>query len=307
MIFKDKLEQIGLPIALEFDRLFELALSKQQHEGDLLLLCTNGSYKADILEWNKNSTEKLSPYIIGPDKEGHSEQAHYKFINQYRQNYLAEILYVDYLKEHEYSEEKRQQITDLTEFEELTIQLEMLVYLKFWEADMSIKRLYQLVRILSGESYDWHFKISESSRDKQKTGASHEIIRKMIRDKVKKVSPVLYEAIKLAYKSQIRNSIAHSNYSFLGRTIHPNNYIKDVEGAEIQYLTFDEWIDMFHMTLVLHNEMIRFEHKLSDYYANLASQGEKLKVKIIEPAVTEHISEIAYISEQNRFIWAVNK
>jgi len=183
----------------------------------------------------------------------------------------------------------------------------MLVYLKFWEADMSIKKLYQLVRILSGESYDWHFKISESSRDKISTGTRQDLVRLKIRDKVKPISSVLFDAIALAYKTQIRNYIAHSNYSFQARHTHPNNYIKTDKASQIQTLNFDKWVDMFHTTLVLHNEMIRFEQKLSDYYVNLVEEGNKIEVKVIKPIITEYIREIAYIRQQNRFIWAVNK
>ena len=303
MIFTDKLNEIAKILSPEFDRLFDLAISKQQHEGDLLLLHINGSYEPSILELNSHSSEKLSPYVIGPRDEGHSEYAHYKFINHYRQNYIADISHVDYLKEHEYSPEKRENIEQLTELEELTIQLEMLVYLKFWEADMTIKKLYQFIRILSGESYDWHFKVSESSRDTTSTGTRQDIIRLKIRDKAKPISTVLFDVIKLAYKTQIRNSIAHSNYSFQGRHIHPNNYIKTDPASQIQALSFDEWIDMFHTTLILHNELIRLNVKINRYYADLALNGNKITVQITELTPKTYDREIVYRQEWNDYRW----
>ncbi len=102
----------------------------------------------------------------------------------------------------------------------------MLIYLKFWEADSTIKKLYQFVRILHGEPYDWYFKISESNRDKNSTGKRQDIILLKIRNRLKEFSSTLYQVIKDTYKTQIRNSIAHSNYSFLSRNIHLNNFIK---------------------------------------------------------------------------------
>jgi|GEM_PF-5948818 len=65
MIFEDKLEETGLPLATESDKLFDLALSTQQHEGDLLLLYVNGSYNVDIFDRNNNVSENLSGYVIG--------------------------------------------------------------------------------------------------------------------------------------------------------------------------------------------------------------------------------------------------
>jgi len=303
MIFTDKLNEIAKILTPEFDRLFDLAISNQKHEGDLLLLHINGSYEPSILEWNSHSSEKLSPYVIGPREEGNSEHTHYKFIDHYRQNYIVNISHVDYLKEHEYSPEKSESIDQLTDLEELTIQLEMLVYLKFWEADMTIKKLYQFVRILSGESYDWHFKVSETGRDTSSTGKRQDIIRLKIRDKVQPISSILFDAIKLAYKTQIRNSIAHSNYSFHGRHIHPNNYIKTDQAAQIQALGFDEWIDMFHTTLMLHNELIRLSEKINKYYAGVALEGDKISVQITELVPKTYDREIIYRQEWNDYRW----
>jgi hypothetical protein len=68
---------------------------------------------------------------------------------------------------------------------------------------MIIKKLYQFTRALNGEFYDWYFKVSESKRDKTSTGTRQNIIRLKIRDKVKPISTVLFDMIKLVYKAQI--------------------------------------------------------------------------------------------------------
>lgn len=177
----------------------------------------------------------------------------------------------------------------------MTIQLEMLIYLKFWEADLVIKKFYQLVRLLYGEPYDWHFKILESSRGSVGIGTRQEIIRKMIRERIKKISPPIYDLIKSTYKTQIRNSIAHSNYSFLGRNIHPNNYIAKDPSCQLRNVPFDEWIDIFHNTLILHNEYIRMKHTINTFYAELAMlDGNSMEIAITRPDGKQTYTDVEY-------------
>ncbi|MBK7342493.1 MAG: hypothetical protein IPJ06_04915 [Saprospiraceae bacterium] len=215
MLFKDKLDDIAKKLAPEFDKLFERVIETQTHDGDLLLFVENGLYNPEVHTWN-NLKEKTSPYMFGPSNEGHSWITHYKFIHAYRTNAVTDVSFEEYLEKIEYSQERKDEINFLKENEGQSIQLEMLVYLKIWEADAFIKRFYQIARIANKEDYDWHFKISESTRDINATGNRQTIIRKNIRDKFKNDFPILYEAFKASYNTQLRNSIAHSKYSILG-------------------------------------------------------------------------------------------
>jgi len=212
-------------------------------------------------------SEKLNPHVIGPGKEGHSENAHYKFIHEYRTKNIHDLDYTEYLKLHIYNPERNEEIEKLLKFERNSIQVEMLIYLKFWEADLIIKKLYQFTRAIHGEPYDWHFKIKESNRDSTVTGSRQEIIRLKIRDRLKEHSLPLHDHLKMCYNTQTRNSIAHSKYSFIGRNIHPNNYIKSDPSHQLRCLTFDQWVDMFNGTLVLYNEYIRLKGRVNDFYA----------------------------------------
>ncbi|WP_026969408.1 hypothetical protein [Algoriphagus terrigena] len=284
MIFKDRLDEKRKLIRPEIDRLIDIAWEKQAHKGDLLLFHVNGFYQEDMLIWNESHPEsKLNPHVIGPGAEGHSEQSHYSFIHKYRTTNISNLTYPEYLKLHDWTQERNKEIEELVDIEETSIQLEMLIYLKFWEADMIIKKLYQFARALNGEFYDWYFKVSESNRDRTSTGTRQDIIRKKIRDRVEPHSETLYRIIKDTYKTQIRNSIAHSNYSFLGRHIHPNNSIKDDPNASIKALSFDDWIDMFHNTLSLHNEYLRMDTLINERYVEIASKNDNL----MEILVTE--------------------
>jgi hypothetical protein len=188
-----------------------------------------------------------------------------------------------------------------------SIQLEMLIYLKFWEADMVIKKLYQLVRLLDGKYYDWYFKVCNANRETKCTGKRQDIIRKKIRDKIKPHSTILYDIIKETYITQIRNSIAHSNYSFLGRNIHLNNHIKNDSHANIRALGFDKWIDMFHNTISLFNEYIRMNNIIHEYYSKIAANNNNvLEVQVTEKNENQYPLYVEYIPEQKRWMYKQN-
>jgi hypothetical protein len=275
MLFTDILNKKTNQLQPEFDKLFEDILNNQSHEGDLLLIRVNGSYYPDSN--NRDNTLIKNPYKIGPNTEGHSDHWHYKFIHNYRQNSVSALPFEEYIKNFRWSEEKQQEIDILTESESTSIQLEMLIYIKIWEADLFIKKLYQLTTLAFGEPYDWHFKIKESNRDNSpSTGKREDIIRNKIRDRLKNKYPNIYSAIKNAYKTQIRNSIAHSNYYFIGRYIHPSNYIKNDPASQIEVLPFDEWIDIFHDTMVIYNQLIRFSHLIDNIYSKAAKDNNLL-------------------------------
>ncbi|MDQ2720167.1 MAG: hypothetical protein M3Z26_10480 [Bacteroidota bacterium] len=280
MIFIYKLREFDTPLEMEFDKLFALALRNQSHNGDLLLIHENGFYDSDTHIFNKHSEEKFNPHAIGPGNEGHSEYTHYLFIDKYRQSNIHELGFKEYLKLYEYSDEREKEIDDLQKMEGLGIQLEMLIYIKIWEADLFIKKLYEFVRILHREHYDWYFKLKESSRSLNFSGERHEIIRSKIRDKIQDISPLLFETIKRSYKTQIRNSIAHSNYSFLGRSIHLNNFVEGDPHSQIRVVTFNEWTDIFHQTLSLYDQYIRLDNLIQNYYKQIAENNNN-KVEIL--------------------------
>ncbi len=305
MIFKDKLEEKGKLIRPEINRLLDIALKNQSHTGDLLLFYINGFHHEEILTWNSRHQERiLNPHVIGPGDEGFSEYAHYSFINEYRTRCISKLNYSEYLKLHEWTQKRSDEIQKLVYIEATTIQLEMLIYLKFWEADMIIKRLYQFIRALNGEYYDWYFRVSKSNRDKGSTGTRQDIIRKEIRDKIKPYSGILYQIIKDTYKTQVRDSIAHSNYFFQGRHIRLNNYIKEDPHADKKVLSFDDWIDMFHNTLALFDEYIRMNNLINDHYAKIASEHNNIiEILITEKDGKQYPLNVRHDPERKRWIW----
>lgn len=305
MLFSEILNEKGKQLAPEFEKLFDLVLENQTHDCDLLLIYVNGFYNPEVYKWD-NLDEKMSPYMIGPSYEGHSDRTHYNFIHNYRTTAISKTTLGEYLQELEWSEEKRHEIDEKVDFESMTVQLEMLIYLKIWEADAFIKRFYQLARLVNGEAYDWHFKLSESSRDKSATGTRQEIIRKKVRDRFREKLPVLYNAFKTAYNSQIRNSISHSNYSILGRNINLNNRIENDDSAQLHGQTFDEWIERIHTTLIIYNEQIGFFNKVNEFYGRVAGHHENMlqvRVSRKEPIETEELRFLDFRPESRDWSW----
>lgn len=308
MLFDEKLVEIGKKLSPEFDRLFSKIIENQKHTGDLLLIQENGFYNPDVLSWN-GLDEKMSPYMIGPGHDGHSYHTHYEFIHDYRSKAITDIKISEYLEELKYSPERINEIDRLKSYESQTIQLEMLIFLKIWEADYFIKMFYQFARLLHSKSYDWHFKIAESNRDAMATGNRQMIIRELVCDKLKDEFPIIFQAFKIAYNSQIRNSIAHSKYSIISRAIRLNNYIEKDLASQLQSISFDDWIEMFHTTLMIYNEQIGLINKSKKYYSDLAENNDNIVQVQINRKYPEETEEIQYLEyrkfddDSGRWTW----
>ena len=282
MIFSQKLKELDSVLDPEFEQLFDCVKAKQSHPNDLLIWLNNGFYDESMLNFKPSDGKKINPHVVGPGQIGFSEDTHYKFIHQYRQAYLSKVSFDEYRKMLEYSPERSEEIDHTIEIESTTINLEMLVYLKIWEADNFIKKFYELARLLNSEPYDWYFQIKESNRDASNSETRQEIIRKRIRERFKGFKGI-HNAFKTAYKTQIRNAIAHSKFSFHSRNIHLHNYIATDKASQLKTISFDEWIEIFHATLSLHNQYIGFHNKVQELYEDLSQKnGNELLIKITE-------------------------
>jgi len=308
MIFRGILDKKTADLQPEFDNLVNAAFKNQTHSGDLLLIHINGFYNEEAHSWD-NLGKKLSPYMIGPNSEGHSESLHHEFIGEHLKREILDQNYEEYKALHQWSAERDEEIRALTKTEEYSIQHEMLIYLKIWEMDLFIKKLYQLVRLVLGQEFDWHFSIAESNRDNKATGTRDKIIREKVRDPLEKEFQKIFAVIKNAYKSQLRNSIAHSKYSLHGRYIHLNNYIKKDPASQIEVISFDEWIDIFHDTIVFYTQTQRLIGLVDEYYNHLASQtGQIMEVRInrLDPSPSVEYHLLKHRPGINDWYWKAN-
>jgi len=242
MLFEE-LIKLQIPIVREaIDELISTALDKQNHPQDVLLVI-NHSFYNDTISENFRKENNLSEFAFGPADIGRSEETHYEFIAWYFNNHQVN-------KEKFLLEQNKD--NELKKLEELSINIEKSIYLKFWEADMIIKYFYQLSLLCQGINYDWYFKVPNFSRD----GSKQDIIRLEIRDKLKAICPKFYKLIKETYSPQLRNAIAHSQYLFGNRNIKYLNYSDNPKAySGIKTLTFDEWSTYFHNTVLIYNAL----------------------------------------------------
>ena len=290
MIFVDLIQKLNDTVRDAVDELFDVAWTNQSHPQDLLLVDQHGFYDQMLADNREN------PYVIGVGEIGYGEQTFYKFTDWYRKSNLW--------KKAKF-EEQVECDQDLQNQEELIVQIEQSIYLRFWEASSLLKRYCQLSALACGKPYDWHLNIPVDARQ---GGSKSEFIRKKIRDQIKDICPRFYELVKGNYISQIRNAIAHSQFYIIARGIHFLNYSKDPAAhAPCNGLTFHQWYRIFHTTLLMHNETIRaFSEYRDRYKRETLKNGNRIRIRITAPDSPDHYEDLGIPRGRDEWIWHNN-
>ncbi|MBK7970269.1 MAG: hypothetical protein IPK08_15740 [Bacteroidetes bacterium] len=161
-----------------------------------------------------------------------------------------------------------------------------------------------MARLLNGEHYDWHFQIAESNRSKSKF-KRHDVVRRYIKNRIRNYNKVYYDFFSECHSNQIRNAIAHSKYALMGRNIHLHNYIEEDPYSQKINLSFDEWTEIFHKSLVMYNEYAKLNHMISRYYQNyIDSNNNSFDIRILTPAGEE--KRTLWNTENNGMIGFIN-
>lgn len=278
-------------VTIAVDNLFDMAWRNQTHPQDLLLVDQHGFYSD---KFAGHSVRRLSGYMIGPGFIGPALQTFYGFIDWYRKSHVLSQQELDAL---------RAQDTGKDGVEHLMAQMELSIYLRFWEVDSLLKRYYQLTSLACAEPYDWHFEIPVDPR----RGSKNELIREKIRDRVKDVCPAFYALVKDNYLSQLRNAIAHSHFLMIGRSIRFLNFSEDPQAhSPLRGMTFDEWYRRFHTTLLLHNATIcAFQRYREDYKQLTLRNGNRIEIRIRRPDGSDAMGELGYC-RNNTWVWREN-
>lgn len=261
------------------NELISTALDNQTHPQDVLLVINHSFYNEEIAE-NISNKHNLSEFSFGPADIGKSEETHQKFIAWYF-NY-HQVKHDDFLKQQKDSQE-------LKDLENLSINIEKTIYLKFWEADMILKYLYQLSSLTQGKKYDWYLKIPTYSRD----GSKQDLIRLEIRDKLKNICSKFYSLIKETYSPQLRNAIAHSQYSIWNRIIKYLNYSENPKAyCRIKTLKFEEWANYFHNTILIYYALKDGFDTVKEMYYQKTLENGFLEIRITTKENKELFSKI---------------
>jgi hypothetical protein len=265
MIFYELLEKYKPEVEAAIAQLFDTAFKNQEVENDLLLVLIHGFKVKNPDDWERQG---YSPYVVGPDHVGFEEDAFYHFFHSYRSN-VANKQNFDSLKN---EEANHQFLKD----EQLTINLEFLIYLKIWENDFFLRQLFNLIRLCNGESYNWEFK--------PKIFDSREVlISNKITARAQKVCPLFFTLMQDVYSAQIRGAIAHSKFYFSGNYISlTNKHFR--EGFNIGALGIEDWYIKFNKSVLLYNEMLGQRSRWLNYYTQLAKELHN-GVAVITPEI----------------------
>jgi hypothetical protein len=259
MVFKETLRALEQEVREAVDELFDTAFKNQRVNTDLLLILIHGFYDEKHLEFIKR--EKLSPYVYGPGPIGFSLDAFYDFFHAYRMNVMSKKKFQKLLDDPEKKE-------DAAHTEQININVELAIYLKFWESDMLLRELYNLVNLASGKYYDWNIVPPDLDKDK-KNGAGkfsrRPFIRNHIQAPMEDICPKFYKLVKENYSAQIRNAVAHSKYYFMGRNLQLANRDENAF-YELGNIPFDEWETRFHKTLLFYNFIIGNKQRYDKFY-----------------------------------------
>jgi hypothetical protein len=264
MLFNEILKEKFDTLSPLFNALFDLAIKNQTHSGDLLLVMEH-ALLAEERDLDDPEKQKLY-YNIGTGMDYHCETASHDFIRQYIRS-VIDMSYTDYKALHRYSAERSEEIDEIVFEESNTIQTEMLIYLKIWEGEAFLKKMYQVSRLINGMDYDWHLMIGFGGQRTSGIMERFEVIR-ALKENLKEKAPGLFNVVKRTHWSQLRNAIAHSQYAMLGRHIVLNNYVHGKVEHKLG-LDFDEWVDVFHETLTIFTLYEMFFNRVREYYYEL--------------------------------------
>lgn len=242
--------------------MFQKAERSQANENDIFLVYLHGFKHPDEELCRKNG---LNPYMKGPDFAGHSLNDFLDFLNAYNEsNFKRRADFYELLVD---PNEKENAIKN----EKLSIDIEFLIYMKFWEADLILRRLYNLSKLLYGQDYHWDF--NQKLFTKRKT-----LIHDYIQNPLKTKCPSFYNLIKEIYWPKLRNAIAHSNYTFLGRNVNlEDDYLNRFS------ISIEDWEEVYHKTVLLGFYLVKSLEDLNQkFIENAENKQFGIPIKIPE-------------------------
>lgn len=254
MIFSELLHKKKKDIDRILISFFEQAQKNQNHHQDLLLTILLARFNKENEQHEFYNLKKNSFFV---------ESTQHEFFSTYHDTS------VDYYKKihpHLKSQKEFYEYMQLTQsendikLEEMSIQIELMIYLKIWETRAFIRRLVQIFNLHEAKNFNWDLKIDYASTE-----------LKMISNKTQKTE--LQELIKDIYKSSLRNAIAHSEFFIENRKIYLTNLPKDIEQIKTEY-SFEEWAILYHSTALLYKKFLESVESYYDFYVKLANDKE---------------------------------
>lgn len=238
MIRRQKIHQARIGIENTVVEFVNAAIKNQKSQNDIILILLSGQYDRELAE---QSDAHMPGYTIGHQFEQFSSQSDQKFMKWY-------------FEESGYVTDGELPVVNVSEGldHHVAIKLESMIYLSFWESDITLMILYQLTRLAKGENYDWFWR-----EELAKSVSRNEFFRKKIKNQIKENFPALYIFLDLNVISQVRNAIAHSQLAPLNNNIKLLNYSKDPKKfSETILLDYEEWERLICSTLAFRGSLV---------------------------------------------------
>lgn len=237
MIFQEVFDRVQPEVKEAVDELFKAIYRNQDHPQDILL--TEIGHFTEI-------DNGFGPGLGGWDHE--AEHTQYEFYDLYRKQFLV-------TEAHHVLHDKAKSDPQVARAMRQTIQLEMMIYLRFWEADRLLKKLYQYTQLALGRPFNWQYSIGPDD-------SRQELIRLHVRDPLKTSCPKYYALLKKIYRSQVRNAVAHSQFYVTEHNIGFTNYVAGTY-ANLTQERFPWWEEIFHRVVLFYNELFRQQHEIN--------------------------------------------
>ena len=221
--------QLFEPAVLEaVEELFQLCHKNEYRENDFLVFLENGHFDS------KNGINGYSPFSIGLGREGMKDNDRMAFIEfftsiPFEKNYNNAI-----------------SVQEKFDIWRNSVSFSMMVYTHFWESKVFLRKLKILALMIEGKEYDWHLICRPTN--------TYNFIKSEIRDIFESAGVKFYDIIKKAYRSQIRNAFAHSDYYLSDGKIYLENYDSN-DKYTVEYLTKEEFDEIIIITLLIHHCM----------------------------------------------------
>ncbi|MBI1287503.1 MAG: hypothetical protein GC178_07975 [Flavobacteriales bacterium] len=240
------------------------AIDNQIHPNDVALIIKCGLYLGDE---KKSEFSKVSQgFVTGMGFEQFAEKSNSMLLRWY-------------LNDSPFGNSENQELNfdPSNETFHVSIRIETLFYLSFWESDTTLHILYQLVRLASGKRYDWYWRQKfDSITSRQK------FFREHIKNPLKKLNKSLYHNLDSVVRNQIRNAIAHSQFVLLPNSIKLLNHSENPKHYAPEVLIgYSEWEKIIYSTVAFRNELVSVLNKLDKgYKADSVSGNGKFSTEI---------------------------
>jgi hypothetical protein len=247
MLFEETINLYQDQVEAAVDQLYERAFKNQVAENDLLLVLENG-LKNDYSEAQLKRL-KSSRYQIGPHYIGLRYDTFYQFINYYRKGIKSKI---------EFDKEFADDVKTKESFLNFYRDFQLLLYMKFWETDLILRRLSNLSSLAQSKPYSWEY--SQNVFNRRRNIIQDEIVKPL-----QSLCPMFSTLIDELYYNQIRNAVAHSQYFHLYDSINFTNKDQN-QHYKLTRITFDDWEKLFTRVILLYNYLIKNFNKYQSLY-----------------------------------------